>query len=121
MTGIILSNREENLLRRGLDQASSETEARLAAARLFDSLRKRGIDGYQILETLARDTSPDTNSSASRPKPTQEQPETQPPQQPKTQTYPGSGNNTPPPQWTPPPPPQWTYWSEAPPKPAHPI
>jgi hypothetical protein len=77
-----LNTKEEKILRRGLDKASSSAEAEMAAASLFSSLRKRGIDGYQILEELNRPVPMHLRQSAYTSNP--------PPQQysaPQTTTY----------------------------------
>ena len=45
-----LSEREEKLLMRGLDKASSPAEAEKAAQTLINSFRERGISGYEVTE-----------------------------------------------------------------------
>jgi energy-coupling factor transporter transmembrane protein EcfT len=51
-----LSKREQDLLRRGLDKATTPDEAETAAKNFFKELRKRGVDGYKFEE--AANTSP---------------------------------------------------------------
>jgi hypothetical protein len=46
-----LSKREADLLRRGLDKATTPDEAETAAKNFFKELRRRGIDGYQLAPT----------------------------------------------------------------------
>jgi len=46
-----LSKREEDLLRRGLDKATTADEAETAAKNFFKELRRRGVDGYQFVPT----------------------------------------------------------------------
>jgi hypothetical protein len=47
-----LSEREQNLLLRGLDKASSSAEAEKAAQVLFESLRSRGVSGHDVRAQL---------------------------------------------------------------------
>jgi hypothetical protein len=47
-----LNEHEEKLLLRGLDKVSAPVEAQLAAEKLFESLRKRGVSGYDVLDQL---------------------------------------------------------------------
>jgi hypothetical protein len=64
-----LTEREQNLLLRALDKASSTTEADKAAEALIESLRKRGISGYDFLDKFKATYTPPTPSTP-QPQPT---------------------------------------------------
>jgi hypothetical protein len=49
-SSVKLSEREEKLLMRGLDKASSPAGAEKAAQALINSLRERGMNGHEITE-----------------------------------------------------------------------
>jgi hypothetical protein len=55
-----LTEREEKLLLRALDAASASSEAEKAAETLIESLRNRGISGYDL---LAKFGAPQNSSS----------------------------------------------------------
>ena len=74
-----LSKREEDLLRRGLDKATTADEAETAAKNFFKELRKRGVDGYKFVEP--------TLPTPPRSQPQQSQQSQQPQWTPPSPTY----------------------------------
>jgi hypothetical protein len=75
-----LTEREQNLLLRALDKASAPTEAEKAAEALINSLRERGINGYDFLNGFK------PKSASPPPRPT-----SQPPPPPKQASSKGPG------------------------------
>ena len=65
-----ITEREELLMRRALDPASSPAEAAKAAEAFVNSLRKRGVSGYDL---LLPDRNPRASSGQPPPQPTPEQ------------------------------------------------
>src|SRR5258708_2848927 len=65
-----LTKKEDILLRRALDKASAPAEAAMAAQAFINSLRKRGVSGYDLVPP---DRNPGASSSAPPPQPTPEQ------------------------------------------------
>jgi hypothetical protein len=65
-----LTKKEDILLRRALDKASAPAEAARAAQAFINSLRKRGVSGYDLVPP---DRNPGASSSATPSQPTPEQ------------------------------------------------
>jgi hypothetical protein len=105
-----LTEKEDLLLRRALDPASSPNEAEVAMAAFARSLRKRGVSGYDFVppSRQAQPQGPQARPSDTPPPqpPPPEPPKSSPPppQPPPQQKAYEQANEPEPTRWTPPPP-----------------
>jgi hypothetical protein len=107
-----ITERENLLLRRALDPATTENEAAKAMEAFVNSLRKRGLNGYDFVP-------PDPPRGRAAQEPPPEPPKSEPPP-PKYEPKPPPPREETPPWWTrakekppePPPPPRDDSWAE---------
>jgi hypothetical protein len=99
-----LTEKENLLLRRALDPASSPNEAEMAMAAFARLLRKRGVSGYDFVppNRQAQPQGPQARPSDSPPEPPKSSPP--PPQPPPEQKAYEQATEPEPTRWTPPPP-----------------
>jgi hypothetical protein len=77
-----LTEHEQKLLLRALDKASSPAEAEKAAEALINSLRKRGINGYEFLKQSCSQPQQQQRQYQPSPQPPPFRPQQPPPQRP---------------------------------------